>query len=278
MSQNPYATFGEMSPAPQARTSMLAISSLVCSLICCLPGLSILGTLLGAAAVFRISASNGRRRGLGLAIAGIVIGLMVSVCYIGAWALTAASIKQMMGVGNAIVENLSKDDAAALRAKIPADRAALLTDERWKKFKAQIDTDIGTVGGLPDEPISYIAQTWSGFRDFGQAAGRHGRTQTRSMNSSLPPMPMKGTKGKGVMFVELDGDPSGNTDRNLSILHEVIVFTSGGKIVRLFEDIETPPDKSTSPAPTPTPPGAPASPRNGAETPKPPAGEKPSGV
>ncbi|HYD01503.1 MAG TPA: DUF4190 domain-containing protein [Phycisphaerales bacterium] len=267
MSQNPYAAYNTGEPAPEARTSVLAIGSLVCSLICCIPGLSIIGTLLGAVAILRISASNGRRKGVGLAIAGIVIGLAISVCYIGAYAFMTVGIKQMMGVGTVVIETLPTADPSALRQKLPAEAAARLPDAQWRAFRDQIEAEIGTPEALPNNPISYFSQVFSAFGQYGRAS--NGRRQ-QNMQSSLPPIPLKGAKGTGVMMVELAGDPTSDINHNLSILEQITVFTSSGKTIKLFlAPGETAPALPETPGgtPTPLPPSAPAPPAPPAPTP-----------
>ena len=56
-------------------TSGLAIGSLVCSLICCVPVTTIPGILLGMAAMVSIG-NNPARKGKGLAVAGILLGVI----------------------------------------------------------------------------------------------------------------------------------------------------------------------------------------------------------
>lgn len=62
-------------PQIEKKTSGLAISSLICSLICCLPITTILGILLGIGAFVSIS-GNPAKKGKGLAIAGILLGVI----------------------------------------------------------------------------------------------------------------------------------------------------------------------------------------------------------
>ncbi len=59
----------------EQKTSGLAIASLVCSLICCVPVTTIPGILLGVGAMLSIS-NNPARRGKGLAVAGILLGVI----------------------------------------------------------------------------------------------------------------------------------------------------------------------------------------------------------
>ena len=70
-------TFGEQ-PLVEQKTSGLAIASLVCSLIICCPLTTLIGPFLGLAAVLTIG-SNPARKGKGLAMAGIIIGIFATV-------------------------------------------------------------------------------------------------------------------------------------------------------------------------------------------------------
>ncbi len=68
--------------APQ-RTSILAILSLVCSLICLIPGTGVLAAIFGISALVGIRGSRGRVGGTGLAIAGLIVGLLFTMVWIG---------------------------------------------------------------------------------------------------------------------------------------------------------------------------------------------------
>jgi hypothetical protein len=71
------STFGEPGPQEQ-KTSGLAIASLVCSLILCCPITTILGPLLGIAALIKIG-GNPALKGRGLAVAGIILGVAFTI-------------------------------------------------------------------------------------------------------------------------------------------------------------------------------------------------------
>ena len=85
--QNPYANDGMSGGydeyAGPERTSALAVLSLILSLACCIPGLGLLGAGLGVGALIGISGSRGRVGGKGLAVAGIIVGILVSVAWVG---------------------------------------------------------------------------------------------------------------------------------------------------------------------------------------------------
>jgi len=68
--------FDEQTAEPR-KTSGLAITSLVCSLIFCVPLVTpILGVIFGIAGILSVQ-GNPRRKGMGLAVAGLLIGLIV---------------------------------------------------------------------------------------------------------------------------------------------------------------------------------------------------------
>lgn len=75
MSQFPPADHAYDTAPPPAKTSGLAVTALVCSLIFCCPLTTILGVLLGLVAVVSIG-GNPQRKGKGLAIAAILLGLV----------------------------------------------------------------------------------------------------------------------------------------------------------------------------------------------------------
>ncbi|MBC7834579.1 MAG: DUF4190 domain-containing protein, partial [Phycisphaerales bacterium] len=93
MTQNPYATpsqphqpFGSDpwldTPADQ-RVSVLAVVSLVCGILCFIPVVGTIGVVLGIASLFLIAGSQRRLTGKGLAIAGIVLGMLGTVAWGG---------------------------------------------------------------------------------------------------------------------------------------------------------------------------------------------------
>jgi hypothetical protein len=77
MSQIDSPPFGAPAGGPQ-KTSGLAIASFVCALICCIPLTTVPAILLGIAAMISIG-GDPAKKGKGLAIAGIVLGVVFSV-------------------------------------------------------------------------------------------------------------------------------------------------------------------------------------------------------
>ncbi|MGV9795604.1 MULTISPECIES: DUF4190 domain-containing protein [unclassified Gordonia (in: high G+C Gram-positive bacteria)] len=89
-----YPAAGAPGYPAQAKNNPLAIASLVCSivgLVCC--GLTaIVGLVLGIVARKQIKESNGTQTGDGMALAGIIIGAIVTVLFIIYWILVFAGV------------------------------------------------------------------------------------------------------------------------------------------------------------------------------------------
>ena len=69
-----------LEPSEVPPFSLAAITSLVFSLLFCIPGLAILGLLTGIIGIF--TTSGGARRGRGLAITGVVLSLLVGAVWL----------------------------------------------------------------------------------------------------------------------------------------------------------------------------------------------------
>jgi len=146
MSQNPYASEGESFGGQPyqadfdepTRTSVLAILSLVCSLICCIPALPLLGIVFGAISLATISGSQGRVTGRGAALAGIIIGLAVSVLQGAIFAGAATGVNfyrnEMAPAGYAFFENLDAGDVSEARKSLTPGADQALSDEQLRTF------------------------------------------------------------------------------------------------------------------------------------------------
>lgn len=128
------------------RTSGMAIASLVCSLIICCPLITVLGPIFGAIALATIG-SPPQRRGKGLAIAGIVIGLITTV-------LGIVAGMQIVRVVSEYIEFVEAGPAPALQAAAASDvngfrsyfvtPAANASDEQVQAFFAEVQSRYGT--------------------------------------------------------------------------------------------------------------------------------------
>lgn len=166
------------SPAEPPRTSGLAVASLVCSLIFCCPITTILAPVLGLAAIVSIG-NNPTRRGKGLALAGILLGIIFTAGQ--AWAyfkLYKVGMEFMQVVMTGPRDALNKGfsgDIAGFRASFigpgataPDDQAKAFLDELTKRYgtfqTSAFDESAGgprQQTGQPAIPFPYVL-TFSG--------------------------------------------------------------------------------------------------------------------
>lgn len=201
MSQNPYASFNQGNmPIEPPKTSILAILSLVSSLICCIPGLGVLGALLGTVAVFRISGSGGRKSGTGIAITGIVVGIIVTVVWVFLVMGAASMAQQFTGVVSRIYTPLQSQNLAEFKPLVSSELQAGLTDARWKEFRTAIEGEIGPMKAPPASLSEF-------FRSYTNITAQQQKVQGRQ---NALPFPLQGDKGWGVMILHLSQQMGGN--------------------------------------------------------------------
>jgi hypothetical protein len=227
---NPYAPFpGEAVVEP--RTSVLAILALISSLVCFIPGLSLVGVLLAIIALITISGSNGRTGGRGLAIAALVIGLVVSALW-GAIALGISQVgrltaTQYTGPIAQVMTTIETKDYAKARNAFTAPAAARLTDADFDRFIAAYQAELGSFKGGPD-----------GFLDLMQSLGSVGQQMQQFQNkpgqqTGVIPFPGKFDKGIAVIALQIDTNNStaGSALPNFPVANIMIILPSGTKVV-----------------------------------------------
>lgn len=139
---------GPVSEPP--KTSGLAIASLVCSLLGCCPIVtSLLGVILGGAAMVSIG-GNPARKGRGLAVTGLLLGVIGLVAWGAGIAYVAPYVKEAFGlVQTGPADALSaaaNGDAAAFKADFWGD-AASASDEAVLAFIADAEGRYGAYQG-----------------------------------------------------------------------------------------------------------------------------------
>ncbi len=207
MTNDPYASSADFNEhyadAGPPRTSVLAILSLVCSLICFIPGLSAIGSLLGVFALLGISASKGRVKGTGLAIAGIAVGVVVSLIWFGIAIAAQKGASQYISFGQ-VISDVDAGSYDAARGQLVNAARPLATDERLAAFKAEYEADAGSIQGWP----SGFVQVFQDFMSLGKAG-------QQPDNSRIPygdPIPLPGRFDNGVRIVWVILDQGGQLD------------------------------------------------------------------
>lgn len=245
MSQNPYATpYPQNYPQPgyppayipeaPARTSVLAVLSLICSIICCIPGLSVLGVLLGGLALLGIGMSGGRVKGVGLAIAGLILGIIVTVI----WAVSVFTIMaglQLFGsFTDPTMKALAARDGDAVRSSFVASAHGDLTDRRIAEFAELIESEFGTYQRPPQGLGDWI----SGYSAiFGNPAGQQAMqtAQDKYGNDGVAPLPLMFDGAWHGVFVFMD-EHDINSTTGFPKFQDLGILRSDGTIVWIVAD------------------------------------------
>lgn len=159
---NPYDAGGE-----PPKTSLLAVSGFVSSLIFCCPLTSLVGLLLGVGGLVSVSSSNGRRKGTGLAAAAIIISIVSMAGQI--W-FAQKLVPYFQGVGRIVVlsmvgpqpliSDLQLGDIESARTYLYPPLDEVITDGQLQYFADQITERYGAVQEWV--PQQYSPQTTSG--------------------------------------------------------------------------------------------------------------------
>ncbi len=155
MSDNPYAQPNDFAGGPEylePKTSILAILAFVVSVIgliaCCIPGVGPLGLLLGVLALVLISMSGGRKKGGGLAIAAIVIGLIAGAINIALIFGAAAAGREWSALGD-VIESVEARDLQQTQGHLVSSQAQQLDQAQLDAFANALNADYGAMQARP---------------------------------------------------------------------------------------------------------------------------------
>ena len=129
---------------PEPPYSGVAITSLVLSLLVCIPGAALVGLVLAAVGI--AVTGPGRRRGRGVAISGLLVSLLVTILWVGgvvfAWVFLVDTIKFVMESPNQTMTAVFDADDAAVKARF--DPSVGLTDEDISRFRETATSRFGS--------------------------------------------------------------------------------------------------------------------------------------
>lgn len=192
---------------PPARTSILAITSLVLSLICFVPTFSVIAVLLGALSLIFILNSNGRLSGRGFAIGGIVLGLVVTAfqvaLLIGASSLINASLRS----ASAPYAALETGDVKQFRTYLNPAASSTITDEQIQSFSAAVKQSSGKVvpfNGNLITAYSMIRDVSNRFTPNVQNRLNSAQTQKATTGRDFFPLFVQFEKGSAIVLFEFD--------------------------------------------------------------------------
>ncbi|MEQ9095843.1 MAG: hypothetical protein RIE32_06220 [Phycisphaerales bacterium] len=156
MSDNPYAQPNDFAGGPEylePKTSILAVFAFVISLVgliaCCIPGVGPLGLLLGVLALVLISTSGGRKKGGGLAIAAIVIGLIAGAINIAIVFGAAAAGREWSGLGR-LVEAVEARDLQEAQSYMVSSQAQVLDEAMMDDWGDALNAEYGSMQSRPE--------------------------------------------------------------------------------------------------------------------------------
>lgn len=250
MTQNPFGpqNYESQLVVEAPRTSISAIASLVLSLICCIPGFGILATLLGAFAVVRIGSSAGRKSGRFLALAGIIIGLLVTAVqvglFIGAVQVARKFTSNIINPMNTAFVQLTQGDHTGLSALVDPTVLPAGDKSQMDRFLAEATAKLGAFKGFQDQGFQFQSQGGPGA------------------NVVVPglapiPLPVNFANGNALMFLLVDEKQFlsimlGNTPLAGSVKN-MIITTQDGTTIYLIPPTGTP-TLLTPPTTPPAPP------------------------
>lgn len=232
--RNPYADDGGYDElAGPERTSALAVVSLVMSLLCCIPGLGVLGAGLGVGALLGISGSRGRVGGKGLAVAGIIVGILVSVAWVGGYVAFQKGVGELLSKTGTIVGTLDSGDYDGFRGT-SSSPASDLSDADYAAFVAAYRAQLGGYAGVPDSAWEYI-------QNFGNP------TLAQSMQGSPPaqnaiPVTVEFDNGMTIVFL-VASQTSGNPFSPIDLIY----LLPDGSMIKLSDYLGAGGDRAVDP-------------------------------
>jgi hypothetical protein len=237
--------FGQYPSQPyvEQRTSVMAVLSLVFSLICCPPGPSLLGAIFGALSLVAISRSNDRLVGRGLAIAGIIIGLIITSIWLGIF-VGARNEWGSYRNGYAIpistkLKAADGGDYAGMRSILSAEANTRITDADFDQFVQGYQSELGTVVGAPTEPVETFKLMMENAESAQQFQGR---------NDVLPVF-VRFSNKSGMVLMQLDPATKRDAPPQDRRYVNVIVWSPSGTKWTLWDPQRLPPDGKLAPAP-----------------------------
>lgn len=233
----------------ESRTSVLAILSLIAGLVCFIPGVGALGVILGVAALLLIGGSGGRLSGRGLAITGIVLGLLFSMLWIGA----AIGVRQAFAeVNKAIIPMreamvaFDAGDSTKIEKALADGNAVSAPAPKLAAFRDAYQREFGKFQSIPDGLLEMI----QGSMKFAPVMQKY---QQPGQMGGFIPIPSQFEKGEALILLAI---PQNVQNPQGLPIADVVIESMDGKRVALsdFNDDGT----LKAPAAAPADPAAPA--------------------
>lgn len=274
MTDNVYAQPQDFAGGPEylePKTSILAIFAFVISLIgliaCCIPGVGPLGLLLGVLALVLISTSGGRKKGGGLAIAAIVIGLVAGAINVAIIYGAAAAGREWGALGD-IIESVEARDLQQTQSHLVSAQAQQLDQAQLDAFADALSAEYGAMQPRPTglwAQIMLVVQVGESVEPAQAAAQR----EYSATQYAAAPLAMPFDQGT-VLFMVMIPNSGGQGGAQGAPISNVAFQAADGSLVWLL-----PPPSGQGVAAPPVLPGgqAPADPADPADPVEDPADE-----
>lgn len=199
------------------RTSIAAILGLVCSCIgCCFGVTAIIGVFLSVFGIVGISRSKGRVGGMGFAIAGLLVGILMLVLWGAALATTSYGFKWVetnaAAPAVAVLEDIEAGNFDAARAALGSP-AADVSDEVLIEFR---DGYLAAVGPVVSETHGVMA-LFEGYSVVGE------QIQNYNGRPNHIPFPVEFDQGMALVVIEINPNPNNNGSFNAVRMYVVDV-------------------------------------------------------
>lgn len=205
------------------RTSIMAILSLVFGVGgCCFGVTSILAVPFSIVGMLGISRSKGRLGGMGLAIAGLIVGLITLALWagliIGVGGAMKAGIAQFGSTTESILTEIQNGDHDSARSQmIPP--ASEVTNEELAAFYSAYQADLGNFVGMPDG----LGELFSGYSSVGPLI------QTYNGRPGYVPMPVRFDSGWVLVIYVMDPSGQGGGSGSMPPPKMLILVGSDGR-------------------------------------------------
>ncbi|MBO6513935.1 MAG: DUF4190 domain-containing protein [Phycisphaerales bacterium] len=204
------------------RTSIAAILGMVCSCIGCCGGVTaIFGVFLSIFGIVGISRSKGRVGGMGFAIAGLLIGLLMLALWGGILGVTSFGFRWMETNAGAptaqILRDIESGDFDKARAAM-GHPAASVEDEVLVAFRTAYMDSLG--------PVVSETKGWGElFTGYGAVSQQ---MQQYNGRPNMIPLPMVFDSGYGLVMVEMDPQLQANANTDVVVPIRILVVDADG--------------------------------------------------
>jgi hypothetical protein len=241
----------------------MAVLSLVLGIVC-VPAFGIIAIFLGVFALFGIKASRGRVSGTGLAVTGIILGVVMTLIWgscIGIGAFVGDMVtKKVAPAAGTIISAAQADNVEGVKAGLSSTAQARVTPEGIAEFNAALTTEMGAFKRSPSS-IGEMLEKWPEvFTTIGKNGTASGGNPMQGYQNAIPiPMEFENGWAMAIIVVDQSGGSSG-TPGDMPIENIVMLTPSGAEIVlvplgTLLPGTPTP-DAPADPAPEPSEPPA----------------------